>query len=153
MFPSTSFDQIRAAKARYCRFADTKQWQAFTAVFIARPEILIYDAADQLLISFDTREAFSGAARDYLEGTQSIHQIHNEELTQVSATEVHAIWSMEDCVIFPDVADDPRPARHHGYGHYHERWVLEDGLWRLARLELRRTILEITPKQPLENLS
>lgn len=142
----SAFDQVRAAKARYCRHADTKQWDAFASAFVAHPQILIYDAADQLMVSFETREAFVAAARGYLEGAQSIHQVHNEELTQLSDTEINAIWSMEDCVIFPDVADDPRPARHHGYGHYHERWILEDGAWRLARMELRRTILEITPK-------
>ena len=26
----SAFDQVRAAKARYCRHADTKQWDAFS---------------------------------------------------------------------------------------------------------------------------
>ena len=52
------------------------------------------------MVSFETREAFVAAARGYLEGAQSIHQVHNEELTQLSDTEINAIWSMEDCVIF-----------------------------------------------------
>jgi len=144
----TPIAQVRTAKARYCRFADTKQWQAFAALFVASPEILIYGTDGQLEYSFDTRAAFVAACEGYLAGTQSIHQVHNDELEQVSDTEIRAIWSMEDCVIFPavDAAIDPRPARHHGYGHYHESWVLEDGAWRLARMELRRTILEITSK-------
>ena len=45
-----------------------------------------------------------------------------------------------------DASVDPRPARHHGFGHYHETWVLEDGAWPMARMELRRTILEVTSK-------
>jgi hypothetical protein len=148
MYSMTPVEQVRVSKARYCRFVDTKQWEAFSELFIAAPEILIHDAADHLLVSFDTREAFVAACRGYLEGAQSIHQVHNDELTQVSDTEIRAIWSMEDCVIFPaaDASADPRPARHHGYGHYHETWVLDDGGWRIARMELRRTILEITPK-------
>jgi len=61
---------------------------------------------------------------------QSSYQVHNDELAQVSDTEIRAIWSMEDCVIFPEAdAGATRPARHHGYGHYHETWVLEDGAW------------------------
>jgi hypothetical protein len=149
MYQSSPFEQVRASKARYCRYVDTKQWEAFSSLFVAAPDILIYDTADQLIVSFDSREAFVAACRGYLEGAQSIHQVHNEEFTQVSGTEIGAIWSMQDCVIFPaaDAAADPRPARHHGYGHYHETWVLEDGAWRIARMELRRTILEITPKQ------
>ena len=148
MYSKTPAEQVRTAKAQYCRYVDTKQWEPFAALFVANPEIHIYDAADQLIISFDARDAFIAACRGYLEGAQSIHQVHNEELTQLSETGMHAIWSMEDCVIFPQAeADaDPRPARHHGYGHYHETWVLSDGAWRIGRMELRRTILEITPK-------
>lgn len=145
----TPIEQVRAAKARYCRYADTRQWEAFSALFVADPQFLMYDVAGQLIYTFDTRDAFVAACRGYLEGTQSSHQVHNDELAQVSDTEIHAIWSMEDTVIFPaaDAATDPRPARHHGHGHYHETWVLdEDGVWRMARMELRRTILEITPK-------
>lgn len=148
MYPMSPVEQVRASKARYCRYVDTKQWDAFATLFVAAPEILIYDVADQLIVAFAAREDFVAACRDYLAGAQSIHQVHNDELTQVSATEIRAIWSMEDCLIFPDadVSADPRPARHHGYGHYHETWVLEAGAWRIARLELRRTILEITAK-------
>lgn len=148
MTTMTPFDQVRTSKARYCRFVDTKQWDAFSALFVAAPEILVYDATDQLIVSFDARDAYVEACRGYLEGAQSSHQVHNDELAQVSDTEIRAIWSMEDCVIFPeaDAGATPRPARHHGYGHYHETWVLEDGAWLIARIELRRTILEITPK-------
>jgi hypothetical protein len=32
------------------------------------------------------------------------------------------------------------------YGHYHETWVQSAEGWRIARLQLRRTILEITPQ-------
>lgn len=148
MYSTTPAEQVCTAKARYCRYVDTRQWEGFAALFIDNPEILIYGTDDELLISFDTREAFVSACQGYLEGAQSIHQVHNEELTQLSETDMRVIWSMEDCVIFPaaDAATDPRPARHHGYGHYHETWVLLDGAWRIARMELRRTILEITAK-------
>lgn len=144
----TPIEQVRAAKARYCRYADTKQWTAFSALFVPAPRIEVYDAADQLIVAFDTKEAFVAACKGYLVGAQSSHQVHNDELTQVSEKEIHAIWSMEDNVIFPvaDAAVDPRPARHHGFGHYHETWVLEDGAWRMARMELRRTILEFAAK-------
>lgn len=148
MSTMTPFEQVRVAKARYCRFVDTKQWEAFSTLFVAAPEILVYDLADQLIVSFDSRDAYVAACQGYLVGAHSSHQVHNDELTQVSDTEISAVWSMEDCVIFPeaDASADARPARHHGYGHYHETWVLEDGAWLIARIELRRTILEITPK-------
>lgn len=148
MNSKNQIELVRIAKARYCRFVDTKQWEEFSSLFTAKPEVLIFDVNDQLIVGFDTREAFVGACRGYLTGAQSSHQVHNDELTQVSDTEIHAIWSMEDNIIFPeaDEATDPRPARHHGFGHYHEVWRLENGQWQMASMQLRRTILEITPK-------
>jgi len=138
-------DQVRLAKARYCRYLDTRQWAAFSDLFVPTPDIRIFGESNELLVSFSTREAFVEAARDYLEGARSIHQVHNDELTRVSQCEVGAIWSMEDLILFPADASG-RPARHHGYGHYHETWVRDDAGWRISKMELRRTILQITPQ-------
>lgn len=142
--PLSVFEQVRLAKARYCRYLDTKQWEAFAELLLPEPDVRMYNVAGELLVSFNSRAAFTDSARDYLSGAQSIHQVHNDELTQVSESAVSAVWSMEDHILFPDQSDG-RPARHHGYGHYHEQWVLTAAGWRIARLELRRTILEITP--------
>ena len=38
--------------------------------------------------------------------------------------------------------DGNPPRTMHGYGFYHERWKLIDGQWRLAHLELHRSILD-----------
>jgi hypothetical protein len=143
-FHTNAFDQVRQAKARYCRYLDTKQWDAFAGMFIPMPDITMYDEGGTLIVAYSAREAFIDAARDYLEGARSIHQVHNDELTQLSDREIGAIWSMEDYILFPEGANG-RPSRHHGYGHYHETWVLTAEGWRIAALELRRTILEITP--------
>jgi hypothetical protein len=142
--PVGAIEQVRLGKARYCRYVDTKQWDAFFDLFIPSPDIKIHDVAGELLFAFTSREAFTASARDYLAGAQSIHQVHNDELTQLSDIAISAIWSMEDLILFPNEADG-RPSRHHGYGHYHENWILTADGWRIASLELRRTILEITP--------
>jgi hypothetical protein len=141
MSSNSGFDDVRAAKARYCRYIDTKRWDDFAALIMPVPDVRFYDVDGTLIGFFDKREAFVAVAQDYLVGAQSIHQIHNEELTQVSESEIRATWSMEDYIIFPKGS----PSRHHGFGHYHETWVRTPDGWRLASLELRRTILEITP--------
>lgn len=43
--PTSAFDQVRLAKARYCRFRDTRQWNDFTELFVDSPDIRIDDAA------------------------------------------------------------------------------------------------------------
>ena len=32
-----------------------------------------------------------------------------------------------------------------GYGHYHERWVKQDGRWRIAALKLTRLQMDFHP--------
>jgi SnoaL-like domain len=137
----TAIEQIRAAEARYCRFLDTKQWGDFAELLVLEVRVRMLDPDGQELAAFDHRDAFVASAREFLEGARSIHQVHNDELAMVSRHEVAATWSMEDCIVFPP---GPRgtSASVHGYGHYHETWLERGDVWRIASLELRRTILE-----------
>lgn len=138
-----AIEQVRRAKARYCRFVDTKRWGDLAGLFIDNPQIRIFDPDGQSIAEFDTRDAFVTAARILLEGAQSSHHVHNDEIDLVSVTEIAAIWAMEDIIVVR--APRPgQPSRLHGYGHYHECWTLTQEGWRIARLELRRTVLTIT---------
>jgi hypothetical protein len=125
---------------------DTHQWQEFAALFATKPTIRFFGEDGILLAEFEAADEFMAVTKAYLSGVKSIHQVHNDEIDIVSETEISAVWSMEDYLIFPN-ENDGRPASMHGYGHYHETWRLEEGQWRLAYLELRRTILEIEPKE------
>ncbi|MEK1887280.1 MAG: nuclear transport factor 2 family protein [Phyllobacterium sp.] len=140
------FDEIGMRKARYCRYIDTKHWTEFRRLFSEAPDIRFVDAEGQTMHAFTSVDEFVTTSARYLEGARTIHQVHNAEMEKVSDNEVAAIWSMEDYLVFPP-GDDARPSSMHGYGHYYETWVLEDGQWRIAKLELRRTILEIMPKE------
>jgi len=139
-------ETIRTLKARYCRYVDTHQWVEFAALFASKPIIRFFGEDGALLAEFDAVDEFVAVTKAYLSGVKSSHQVHNDEIDIVSETEISAVWSMEDYLVFPKV-NDGRPASMHGYGHYHETWRLEEGKWRLAHLELRRTILEIEPKE------
>lgn len=147
----SAIEQVRLRKARYCRSLDTKQWETFAALFVADAKATVFDPEGGLIAEFHTAGAFVNAARQFLEGARSIHQVHNDELELVSESEINAIWSMEDYIVFP-LAPKDAPISVHGYGHYHERWVLKDGAWLISNLELRRTILEVTP-QPTQKQS
>jgi hypothetical protein len=142
---NSPIEQVRLSKARYCRFLDTKQWQPFVALFVADARACVFDPEGASIAEFHSASAFVNAARQFLEGARSIHQVHNDELELVSEGEISAIWSMEDYIVFP-LASRDSPMSVHGYGHYHERWVLRDGVWRISNLELRRTILEVNPQ-------
>lgn len=139
-------ETIRTLKARYCRYVDTQNWSEFASMFARDPSLRFIGEDGVVVAEFDSLDEFLAVTKGYLAGARTIHQVHNDEIDVISETEVHAIWSMEDYLIFPDVKDS-RPASMHGYGHYHETWLREDGQWRLGHLELRRTILEIKPKE------
>lgn len=136
-------EQIRRAKALYCRFVDTRQWTQFSELLEPKVQIRVFDPAGDIVSSFDDRDTYLGRVLEFLHGSQTIHQVHNDEIDLVSDAEVSGIWSMEDLIIWPK-PNSGQPARLHGYGHYHDLWRLGPQGWRIARLELRRTILEIT---------
>jgi len=138
---TSSIEQVRRAKARYCRFVDTKNWTGFAELLEPDVVVRMFDPAGTTIVSFDDRDSYVKICDTSLVGAQTIHQVHNDEIDQISDTEISATWSMEDMIIFgPSTAG--QPARMHGFGYYHELWRFRDGEWRIARLELRRTILE-----------
>lgn len=135
-------EAVALNKARYCRFIDTKRWPEFAALFHETPEISFVGPDGNVTAAFNSVSEFVTLTAPYLDGAQSIHQIHNAEISVVAQDEVSAIWSMEDYILFP-AGDPERPRSMHGYGHYHEVWRFIGGDWIITRLELRRTILEI----------
>ncbi|MCQ1775830.1 nuclear transport factor 2 family protein [Neorhizobium galegae] len=144
-----AFGKIATRKAQYCRYVDTKRWEVFRELFSDVPDIRFVDTEGNTINAFTSVEEFVTISALYLDGAQTIHQVHNAEMERISDDQVNAIWSMEDYLLFPAV-EDARPASMHGYGHYHETWKFEAGQWRIAKLELRRTILEIRPKEPVQ---
>lgn len=132
---------IRDRKAKYCRFVDTKRWDELATLLVEEPRLRFFDTEGGLLYEFDSAEKWIALMKDYLKGARTIHQVHNSEIEIVSENEVRAIWSMEDYLILAE--GEGRPASQHGYGHYHEVWKLVEGSWRIAEIELYRTILQV----------
>ncbi|MBB3458296.1 hypothetical protein FHT86_006621 [Rhizobium sp. BK313] len=135
-------DTVALRKAQYCRHLDTKRWDEFAALFHETPELTFLGPEGETTASFSTTSEFVALTRSFLDGAQSIHQIHNAEIVVVSDHEVAAIWSMEDYIIFP-AGHEHHLRSMHGYGHYHETWKRQRGDWVITRLELRRTIFEL----------
>jgi|GEM_PF-1101085 len=148
--PSTTMDPnaiVSTRKAQHCRFIDTKKWREFARLLRANVEVPIFAPDGAVSARFEasptSRDAFVRIARDFVARAQTIHQVHNAELHLVSDSEVKAVWSMEDYLVFPSAAGHEAKSVH-GYGHYYETWALSDGDWLLSRMVLRRTLLEQT---------
>lgn len=135
-------EDIRDQKAKYCRYLDTKQFEAWDALFTEDVRITFYGTDGQILLYMTSFDEFSRLTRQLFATTRTVHQVHNSEITLKSELVAEAIWSMEDWHIYSPTEENPAKTLH-GYGHYYETWRLVDSVWKIARLELRRIILDI----------
>jgi hypothetical protein len=134
-------EALRALKASYFRFIDTKQWDAWKEIF--EPEITVElpnDGPDGFV--WNGREAFVNGTAQALEGVVSVHHGHMPELELTSPTTARGIWAMQDVLTWPQTT--PGGGRKiTGYGHYHETYVKRDDRWRIATIRLTRLSLEV----------
>ncbi|HLS97639.1 MAG: nuclear transport factor 2 family protein [Porticoccaceae bacterium] len=141
-------EAIKETKARYCRLLDTKQWDDWGQVFTADVEMDVSDDVKHIpgaLTLVKGRARVVEQTRTIIDPGTCMHQVHSPEIRFVSATEAAVIWTMEDWITFPD--EVPAPFRtQHAFGHYHETYRLDEGVWRIARLRLARLHKRITPR-------
>lgn len=136
-------EAIRQLKARYCRFLDTKDVEAWRSVFSTDVVVLLDMAVSTGGADPTTAPPLEGVdnfvptVMGGLEGVATMHHCHTPEITITSATTATGIWAMEDLLIFAD----GRELR--GAGHYHETYEKQDGAWRIKSLHLTRTMLRI----------
>lgn len=126
---------ITEVKARYCRMLDTKDWAGYADVFTEDVELDTRPAGGSLTHG---REALLAIVRAAVETARTAHQVHSPEITLDGDT-AYVIWAMQDRVEWgADRAPKLGYLGHTGYGHYHERYVRQDGSWRIAAQKLTR---------------
>lgn len=119
-------------KAAYCRLLDTKDWEGWGQLFTEDVVLDVRDSGGDLLIGRDVAVA---SVRGSIETTKTAHQVHFPEIV-IEGDGASAVWPMQDRLVW----EDGRTMT--GYGHYHERYVKQDGRWRIASQKLTRLIME-----------
>jgi ketosteroid isomerase-like protein len=132
------FFEISKVKARYCRFLDSKDWDAYTGLFTE--DVVLDDDPANGTVTRGRTEVIK-RIRSFVEHAQTAHHVHSPEM-DIRGDEADVIWAMQDRVI--GAAHIPERA-HTGFGHYHERYVRQQGTWRIASLKLRYVIFEAEP--------
>jgi hypothetical protein len=125
-------EAIKKLKARYFRFIDTKDWVGFAQVFAKNARMLVPEAD----VDITGRDAIAESIATLLDGVQTVHHGHMPEIEIQSDERATGVWAMFDYVEWPP-ADGNRVGIV-GYGHYFERYVREDGAWRIAETRLER---------------
>jgi len=137
-------EQIKDVKARYCRYLDTRDWDGFAALFT---EDAVLDVRqDTGSDPFHGRDAILATVRQAVANAKSSHQVHTPEISFDGPDAADVIWAMQDRVIWEPAKSPIAPATGiTGYGHYHERYVRQRGLWLIASLTLTRLIIDFDP--------
>ena len=137
-------EAIRQLKARYCRFLDAKDVEAWRGVFTT--DVVVYldmavstgGADPKTAPPLEGVDNFVPMVMGGLENAATMHHCHTPEITLTSSTTATGIWAMEDWIIFGNGNEL------HGAGHYHETYEKQGGDWRIKTLHLTRTIQQIT---------
>lgn len=121
-------EEIKTLKARYFRAVDSKDWDGLSHCFT---DDLIADFRQGPGMLIEGRENCIKQIKEILEQATTIHHGHMPEIEILSETTAVGVWSMEDIVKLPDVFLQ-------GWGHYHESYRKEDGVWKISNIKLTR---------------
>jgi len=136
-------------KARYFRLMDTKDWAGWQDLFTpdavmdvsgeaAVMKTLGIDVGDGSGWVLHGAETIRQSVEQAMTGVVSVHHGHMGEIDLAAPGRVNAIWAMEDVIRYPAGAPI---VGFHGYGHYHDTYVLDGGTWRIQRLKLTRLLM------------
>lgn len=139
----SEIEQIRTLKARYCRFLDTKKWEAFSQLLSEEVVLEFYDTLGALQLKVEGRQEVMRLVPAYLNHAQSVHQVTHHEIELLTLTTAQGVWALEEILTFFDPADSPS-AVIHGFGYYHERYEKSAGQWRITGFRLERLKLDHT---------
>ncbi|WP_024799348.1 nuclear transport factor 2 family protein [Nocardia sp. BMG51109] len=129
-------EAIKQLKARYCRYLDTKQWDAWRELFT---DDFVSDTSASGGKVIDGADEFVAFLRATLgkPAQPTVHQVHAPEIELTSPTTATGVWALNDVVrLAPGV-------NLNGYGHYHETYEKIDGRWRIKTSELTRLRMDV----------
>jgi hypothetical protein len=137
-----ALEEIRAVKARYCRFLDTKDWGGLAGLFTIDAVLDVRE--DTGHEPFAGRDVLVQQIRNAVINAKSAHHVHSPEIELVSPDAATIIWAMQDRVVWNEGQSPIAGVRSiTGFGHYRERYVRQAGEWLIAALKLTRLYVEM----------
>jgi hypothetical protein len=124
-----AIEEIKHMKARYFRYVDEQNWDAFRSLFCSDAHFEVFFG------TIESADEFVKIVRDYLEGGLSIHQGHMPEIEILSETEATGIWALFDHI---EVLDNQKRPSFYGYGRYWEKYRRREDGWRISSMRMER---------------
>jgi hypothetical protein len=128
---------IMNLKARHLRLLDTKDWVGYGAL-LTDDFVLDLSAGTGIPI-VQGRDAALKMIQAALAEMTIVHHAHLAEF-DIRGDEALVVWPMQD-----RLHRGPDQPSMTGYGHHHDRWVRQNGEWRLASLRLTRLHVDVYP--------
>jgi len=143
----SAIEAIRALKARYFRFVDTKNWTSLADLFA--PDIAFDRTVGMAVqnpwtgewtppvssepIIVHGREAVMSMVRNAVEHVRTVHHGFMPEIEMLTEDSARGVWSMRD-----EIYDKAGRLIVAGSGHYHETYERQDGAWMIKTSKLTR---------------
>lgn len=132
-----AIEEIRLLKARRLRALDAKDWDTYASL---HTDDHVSDSYGGNVMRGNAENVRHLSA--LLDGIDTIHQVHSHEIVFDGASAASGIWSMEDRLFWTQNGETHWI---HGWGHYHERYRRDQGVWRFCYRRLDRLRILTSP--------
>jgi hypothetical protein len=122
-------EAIKQLKARYIRLVDSKNWEAWRALFTDDCQV---ETEGGLFVGPDAVVASVSTA---LASGTTVHRATMPEISLTGPDSASAIWAMQDVV---DLEVRGEHHEFHGYGYYYEEYRRGPDGWRIRATKLVR---------------
>lgn len=133
----SDMEEIKVLKSRYFRGIDTADWSLLESMFTQ--DVNVEYIGGDYHVKLKGAEAMAEfLANSFHSGTLAMHQGHLPEITFTGPDSADGLWYLED--IFINLEEE-----FHTFGTaiYRDRYVREDGVWRMASTVYDR-VMEVT---------
>jgi hypothetical protein len=130
-----AFYELTQAKAKYCRTLDTRDWNGLAALMTPGIEFGIGDGHSEPNMTVGREETLA-LLQPLVAGSRTAHHVQAPEI-DLREDEARVIWALQDRA----VSDNGTTVT--GYGHYTERWIRLEGVWKLASLRLSHLLTDV----------
>lgn len=149
-----AIEELKALKGRYFRAVDTKDAALLRSVFTDDATADYRGAAtdpssglNAVPGTTENKIVEGGAtiAAEVMAAVANLVSVHHGSVPEITITgndTASGIWPMVDLL---RLAPGGPVAEMVGYGHYHETYRREDGIWKIATLKLTRLRVDIVP--------
>jgi hypothetical protein len=124
-----AIEEIKNLKARYFRYVDTQDWDAFEQIFTEDVRVQIDTRF------YEGREDWIKHVAGFLSGGVSFHHGHMPEIEILSADQATGVWTLFDRV---EPLPETSRSAFSGYGRYWEQYRHQADGWRISSLRLER---------------